>query len=385
MNILVISAQYPPINKANLYTENMSLHYMARQWVKSGHQVLAFPLFLQSEAYLNNPSNSHSKKVFETVADNVSLYIKDLKYNSSTNMVKKSAIKSAAKQYRCILEKLPKIDLLIVHSPSSTYDLAEYLKLTCPKIAVFDTNDCKYISASTLAVYHKIYDSFGFTLDSVKSKIEAVAEINKPSFVTRSEIPSFIMPETANKDERGDVIRLIFTGELSPYKNIDTIINAMANVTNRKKFHLDLVGEGSMEPALRRLISNHNLFDNVSFCNSMFRTELLKKFRSSDIFIMASSHLSFGMSYLEAMSQGCIPICVENERIDGIIRDGSNGYILKEKDVDALTKKLNEIAELSGKKLSSLSAAAVKTASNLTQEKTAARYIDEILSSIEKS
>ena len=39
MNILIISSQYPPINKANLYTENMELHYMARQWAKMGHKV----------------------------------------------------------------------------------------------------------------------------------------------------------------------------------------------------------------------------------------------------------------------------------------------------------------------------------------------------------
>lgn len=356
---------------------------MARQWVKADHQVFAFPLFLQSETYLNNPANSHSKKIFETVADSVPLYIKDLKYDSSNGTVKKSAIKKAAKQYRKIIEGLPKIDLLIVHSPASSYDLTEHLSLSCPKVAVFDTSDCKTISSDKLNKYEKIYDAFGYTLDSVKSKIESVAQVTKPTFVTRSEIPSFIMPEnTGNREERSDVIRLIFTGELAPYKNIDTIINALANVTNRKKFHLDLVGEGSMEPALRRLISNHNLFDNVSFCNSMFRNELLNKFRSSDIFIMASSHLSFGMSYLEAMSQGCVPICVENERIDGIIRDGSNGYILKEKDVEALTKKLNEIAELSGKKLSAVSDAAIKTASNLTQEKIASRYIEEVLSSI---
>ena len=79
MNILVISAQYPPINKANLYTENMALHYMARQWVKMGHKVFAFPLFIQTEAFPNTYSDdTFSKKIFETVADNVSLFIKHM-------------------------------------------------------------------------------------------------------------------------------------------------------------------------------------------------------------------------------------------------------------------------------------------------------------------
>ena len=168
MNILIISAQYPPINKANLYTENMALHYLARQWAKMGHKVFAFPLFMQSEDFMDDPNNNFSKKVFETVADNVSLYIKDIKCNSSSGSVKKSAIRKAAKQYRKILKDLPAIDLAIVHSVASTHDITDYLKLTCPKIAVFDTNDSKAIVAPKFARYDKMYNTYGYTLDSVK-------------------------------------------------------------------------------------------------------------------------------------------------------------------------------------------------------------------------
>lgn len=382
MNLLIISTQYPPINKANLYTENMALHYMARQWVKMGHKVFAFPLFLQSEAFSDNPNNSFSKKIFETVADNVSLFIKDLKVNTANGTVKKSAIKKAANQYRKILKELPNIDLAIVHSVSSTHDLVDYLKLTCPRIAVFDTSDCKVLSEAKLTKYDKTYDAFGYTLDSVKKKIENITETKKPSFVTRSQVPSFIMPESYDGSKDCETIRLIFTGELAPHKNIDIIINALSKVKNRKKFHLDLIGMGSMEPALRRLITNNNMEENITFCGSMFKNEVFDKFREANVFVMASSHLSFGLTYLEAMSQGCIPLCVENDRIDGIVQDGINGYILKEKDVDALTNKLNEIAELSAKKLNTMSKAAIDSASNLSEEKTAARYIDEVLASI---
>jgi len=384
MNILVISAQYPPINKANLYTENMALHYTARQWVKMGHKVFAFPLFIQAETFHDTYSDdSFSKKIFETVADNVSLFIKDFR-RSSNGLVKKSSIKKAASQYRKLLKTLPKIDLAIVHSPSSTYDLADYLKLTCPKVVVFDTNDCKNLSAPKFARYHKLYDAFGYTLDSVKNKIESITEIKKPTFVTYSQVPNFVMPERFEKQWDNDTIRLIFAGEFAPYKNIDVIINALSKTDHRNKFHLDLIGSGAMEPALKRLVSNNNMVKTVTFHNSMFKSALFNKFRESDVFVMASSHLSFGLSYLEAMSQGCIPLCVEDDRIDGIVKNGVNGYVLKEKDVEALTKKFNEIAQLSANKLSAMSKEAVETASNLTEEKVAARYIEEVTSSIKK-
>ncbi|MBR5773268.1 MAG: glycosyltransferase [Clostridia bacterium] len=384
MNILIISSQYPPINKANLYTENMALHYAARQWVKMGHKVFAFPLFIQSESFLDNPNNTFSKKIFETVADNVSLFIKDFKRKKSDGSVKKSAIRKAAKQYRRVLKELPPIDLAIVHSPSSTYDFADHLRLSCPKAVVFDTRDCKRITVPKLARYHRMYNAFGYTLESVKTKIESIGQIDKPSFITRSEVPHFVMPEQCDKQWNSDIIRLVFAGELAPHKNIDVIINALSKVDNRHKFHLDIIGMGSMEPALRRLVVNNGLTDIVTFNGSMLKSDVFSKFRSSDVFVMASSHLSFGLSYLEAMSQGCIALCVETERIDGIIQDGVNGYILKAKDVEALTSKLNEIAALSADKFAAMSAAAVETASSLTEEQTAARYIEEVLASIEK-
>lgn len=385
MNILIISSQYPPINKANLYTENMALHYMARQWAKMGHSVFAFPLFLRSESFHDDyySNDSFSKKIFETVADNVSLYIKDFK-RGSNGTVRKSSIKKAAKQYKKQLKALPKFDLAIVHSPTSAYDIVERLRLTCPKVAIFDTTDCKKITVPKLARYQRIYSAFGYTLNSVKSKIEDMTEIKMPTFVTNSEVPNFVMPERFDRQWDNDTIRLVFAGELAPYKNIDVIVNALSKVNDRKKFHLDLIGAGSMDPALRRLVRNNDMNDIVTFNSSMFKSDVFNKFRSSDVFIMASKHLSFGLTYLEAMSQGCITICVEDDRIDGIINDGVNGYVLKEKDVDALTAKLNEIASLSKESLSEMSEAAVEAASNLTEEKIATQYIEGVLASIEK-
>ena len=47
----------------------------------------------------------------------------------------------------------------------------------------------------------------------------------------------------------------------------------------------------------------------------------------SDVFVLPSVNETFGMVYLEAMSQGCIPIGTSGEGIDGIIENGKNGYL----------------------------------------------------------
>ncbi len=385
MNILIISSQYPPINKANLYTENMSLHYTARQWAKMGHNVIAFPLFLQSESFLSDPRNFYSKKIFETTADNVSLYIKDIKLSSSKNGVKKRMLRSAAKQYRKLLKTLPPIDLLIVHEPTSAYDIADYLRIPCHKVAVFTTKDATTLRIPKFARYNKIYDAFAFTLDSVQTKIKNITKTDKPCVVTCSETPNFIMPERIDKVWDEEKLRLLFIGELTPFRNLDVIINALSKTKNRDKMHLDIIGIGSMEPALHRLIANLGLTDIVTFRGSMLKADAFRIIRESDVFIMANSHVTFGLSYLEAMSQGCIPVCVEDSRIDGIVKHGINGYILKEKDTDALTQCLDQIAEMPIKERSAISDATIETVSGLTEEKIAARYLDVILSTMKKS
>ena len=52
--------------------------------------------------------------------------------------------------------------------------------------------------------------------------------------------------------------------------------------------------------------------------------------RESDIFILPSRNETFGMVYMEAMASGCITVCSKNDGVDGIIRDGINGFLCED-------------------------------------------------------
>ena len=70
----------------------------------------------------------------------------------------------------------------------------------------------------------------------------------------------------------------------------------------------------------------HILHDEVP------RECILSVFKDSDLFVMPSTEETVGLVYLEAMSQGCIPIGTKGEGIDGIIVDGSNGLLVNPMD-----------------------------------------------------
>lgn len=70
-----------------------------------------------------------------------------------------------------------------------------------------------------------------------------------------------------------------------------------------------------------------SLDKNVTFTGHLPQHEVYEKMRQSDIFVLPSVGETFGMVYLEAMASGCIVVGTKDDGIDGIIKDGENGFL----------------------------------------------------------
>ena len=58
--------------------------------------------------------------------------------------------------------------------------------------------------------------------------------------------------------------------------------------------------------------------------------------KKSDVFVMPSAPETFGLVYLEAMASGCIVVGAKGWGIDGLIKNGFDGYLVEPRDIDAL-------------------------------------------------
>lgn len=94
---------------------------------------------------------------------------------------------------------------------------------------------------------------------------------------------------------------------------------------------------------------------------------------------MISKAEIFGLVYLEAMAKGCIVIASRNEGIDGIIKDGVNGFLCKAGNVDELSSIISKIKSMSQDELCAISKSAVETAREMTDYKVAERYINSVI------
>lgn len=129
---------------------------------------------------------------------------------------------------------------------------------------------------------------------------------------------------------------LVCTRGFHPYYSVDVAIKAFALV--EKEFpdaQLDLVGGGSLEGKMRKLVSDLKL-TGVKFCGVASRSEIGRYYDQADIFINASRLDNMPVSILEAFAAGTPVISTAPEGMRFLVEDGRTGLLSQVGDADML-------------------------------------------------
>lgn len=113
---------------------------------------------------------------------------------------------------------------------------------------------------------------------------------------------------------------LLFIGSLIKRKNILRVIKA-ANILNKEfpNIKLYIVGDGPIKKKCEK-IASHN--PNVIYCGPINEKDKLKDlFKRCGIFVMPSWHETFGLVYVEALSQNLKLLYSKGTGIDGLLDD----------------------------------------------------------------
>jgi D-inositol-3-phosphate glycosyltransferase len=143
---------------------------------------------------------------------------------------------------------------------------------------------------------------------------------------------------------------VLFVGRIEPLKGIDTLLRAMALVTQqipgwRDEVCVAIIGGDASVPTealdaemarLHRLRLDLGLEDLVTFLGARAQDSLPDYYSVADVVVMPSHYESFGMVALEAMACGT-PVVAS--RVGGLaytVLDGVTGLHVPERDPDAL-------------------------------------------------
>jgi glycosyltransferase involved in cell wall biosynthesis len=115
--------------------------------------------------------------------------------------------------------------------------------------------------------------------------------------------------------------KILYVGEFSKRKNVLNIVKSVIDLNKQfPDIKLSLVGSGGEDE--QRIVDLSNKFGFINFLGSVkSKKELLKIYRESNLFVMVSKKETFGLVYIEALTQNT-PIIYSKERgVDGIFDD----------------------------------------------------------------
>ena len=199
----------------------------------------------------------------------------------------------------------------------------------------------------------------GFEAKSQKQK----AKSNESTFGL---LPLAFYPENPSP------IKVLTCANLIKRKNIDKLILAIKDLEG---LELTIIGDGKELKGLKKISRSGILArqQKVKFLGKLPQEKVFEQMQNSHIFILPSMNETFGMVYLEAMANGCVTVCSKNDGIDGIIKDGENGF-LTPSTIEGIKETLFKIKDFEN--LDKIVENSLATVKNYTPELCAQNYLE---------
>ena len=147
-----------------------------------------------------------------------------------------------------------------------------------------------------------------------------INNLNKKSFIIPNGIDNFWIKNSILKKNnlQDEIFQLLYIGKFTKLKNVKRLMDVVLNLKkNNYKINLKLIGGGGFEhKKIVKIANKHpDTFKFLGFIND--KEDLKYHYRSSHLFTMPSKNETFGLVYVEALSQGLPIIYTMNEGIYG--------------------------------------------------------------------
>lgn len=271
--------------------------------------------------------------------------------------------------------KIADYDLIVAHMPSGIIfanKLAKKYKK--PIVCGVHFSDLEVLTNPLYGIYFKkeMTDAYkrakkiacrSFVLQ--KKFIEIFPQFADKTFVAASGVEEFGIEKSEVKRSS---LNLLTCANLIKRKNIDKLITATKELED---FSLTIIGEGKEFKKLHKITSK-----KIKFLGKLLHEEVLEQMQKHNIFILPSVKETFGMVYLEAMASGCVVVCSKNDGIEGIIKEGENGF-LTEPTVEGIKETLIRIKNCQN--LEQIREKSLETVKKYTPEGCAQNYLENII------
>ena len=150
-------------------------------------------------------------------------------------------------------------------------------------------------------------------------------EINNKSYIQPNGIEDFWLDNIGKEKDNNDSgkIKVIFVGRINRRKNPLATVEAL-KILQKQGTQVEYTVVGKVEDQeLFSKIENEPFLKYIQFKP---KEEIIDLYRTNDIFVMPSLTETFGLAYVEAMSQGLPVIYSKGQGFDGQFKEGYVGF-----------------------------------------------------------
>ncbi|MBM2833736.1 MAG: glycosyltransferase, partial [Candidatus Brocadiaceae bacterium] len=152
------------------------------------------------------------------------------------------------------------------------------------------------------------------------------------------------LPRKPGKDGK---VRLLTIARLIEKKGVQYAVQAVADVLKRySNIEYNIVGDGPVKNTLEGLIEGLNVGNNVKLLGWRHQEEIIELMKHTDVLIAPSVVSGDGdeegipVVLMEALAQGMPVLSTQHSGIPELVQDGESGFLVPERNVDALADKL---------------------------------------------
>jgi alpha-maltose-1-phosphate synthase len=135
--------------------------------------------------------------------------------------------------------------------------------------------------------------------------------------------------------------QVLFAGQVSLRKGIPYLLQAFARLKHPNK---RLTIAGAIQDDMRGLLSTLPT-ENVIFTGSLPHSHLAKKMSASHLLVLPSIEEGLALVQGQAMACGCPIVATTATGAEDLFTDGEQGFIVPDRDIDALTERMQQIAD----------------------------------------
>ncbi len=244
-------------------------------------------------------------------------------------------------------------DILLMNNCALLHYALPLIKTTARPVAVLHSDDIRFYKTASLfekRIFRWIAPTRGVA-ERCRTFLQPQRGARVRTIPHGIENKMFTAKESGRRRISGNVS---FAGFIAQNKGADLLPDIFSGVSKAYgNARFTIVGSGPLEQTLKRQCEENGTLHKCNFTGTVDHARMAEILRESDILILPTRIEGFGLSVVEAMMSGAVPVVSRIEGVtDDIVSDGLTGVLINPDDARGFATAIVDLLKNPGRLLS---------------------------------